>query len=202
MTEPVHKIHPSLFENLARADHTVICRRSMAYYDEAEGSYFLDFLRERYCIEPHNCVIKSVPGPIPQGAPSVDLQVIMITYLLNALEIPLAKKLVAGSSLKGGKCFFQGAHGFPLDPLVKQYGWDVDGFVDQGLSLGATREHYGDAGLRFAALPRVPVVMVLWGAEEEFPARLNVIFDATIDKHLPLDAILGLVTEICRRMTV
>jgi hypothetical protein len=160
----------------------------------------LDFLKERYRIRPASREFEPVSGPIPQGAPSIDLQVIMITYLLNAQEIPLAEKLVAGSSLKGGKCFFQGAHGFPLDPLIKQYGRDVDGFVNRGLSLGATREHFGDAGLRLAALPRVPVVMVLWGAEEEFPARLNVIFDATIDKHLPLDAIYGLVAEICRRM--
>jgi hypothetical protein len=43
--------------------------------------------------------------------------------------------------------------------------------------------------------------MVLWVADEEFTPRLSVVFDATVDQHLPLDAIYGLVTEICRRMT-
>jgi hypothetical protein len=43
--------------------------------------------------------------------------------------------------------------------------------------------------------------MVLWKADEEFPPRLSVVFDASVDQHLPLDAIYGLVTEICRRMT-
>jgi hypothetical protein len=161
----------------------------------------LDFLKEHYRIKPTSRKCEPVSGPIPEGAPSIDLQVILITYLLNAKEIPLGDKLVAGSSLKGGKCFFQGAHGLPLDPLIKQYGRDVDGFLARGLLLGATRERYGDVGLRLAALPRVPVVMVLWGAEEEFPARLSCLFDASIDQHLPLDAITGLVGEICRRMT-
>jgi hypothetical protein len=108
---------------------------------------------------------------------------------------------VAVGSLKGGKCFFQGPHSFPLDPLIEQYGRDAQGFLDRGLSLGAVQEVYGDVSVRFAALPRVPVVMVLWGADEEFPPRLSVVFDASVDQHLPLDAIYGLVTEICRRMT-
>jgi len=42
--------------------------------------------------------------------------------------------------------------------------------------------------------------MVLWGADEEFPARLSCLFDASIEQHLPLDAIYGMVTDICCRM--
>jgi hypothetical protein len=201
MSEPVHSVHPALWENIAQADPEDVCRRSGAQFDEATGSYLLDFLQERYCIASNNRAIEPVTGPAPAGGPSIDLQVILITYLLNAQAIPLADKLVAGSSLKGGQCFFQGAHGFPLDPLLAQYGRDIEGFLDRGLSLGGQQERYGDVALRFAALPRVPVVMVLWGGDEEFPPRLSVLFDASIDQHLPLDAITGLVAEICRRMS-
>jgi hypothetical protein len=200
MTEPAHSVHPSLWERLAQEDPTDVCRRSKAQFDESTGCYLLDFLKERYRIKPDSREFEPVSGPIPEGAPSIDLQVIIITYLLNAQEIPLVDKLVAGSSLKGGKCFFQGAHGFPLDPLLKRYSRDTKGFLDRGLSLGATPERYGDRGLCFVALPRVPVVMVLWQADEDFPARLSCLFDASIGQHLPLDAIYGLVTEICRRM--
>ena len=202
MTEPVHRVHPALWERLAQEDPADVSLRSGAQYDQTTGSYLLDFLKERYRIKPASREFAPVSGPIPEGAPSIDLQVIILTYLLHAQAIPLAGKLVAGSGLKDGKCFFKGPHAFPLDPVISRYGKDVKGFLDRGLSLGAVEERYGDVGLRFAALPRVPVIMVLWGAEEEFPARLNVIFDATIDKHLSLDAIFGLVTEICRRMAV
>jgi hypothetical protein len=201
MSEPVHSVHPALWENLIQAVPTEVCRRSGAQFDEATGSYLLDFLQERYRIEPSSRVIVPVAGPITAGGPSIDIQVILLTYLFNAQEIPLADRLVAVGSLKGGKCFFQGPHSFPLDPLIEQYGSDIKGFLDRGLSLGGVQEVYGDVSVCFAALPRVPVVMVLWGADEEFPPRLSVVFDASVDQHLPLDAIYGLVTEICRRMT-
>ena len=201
MSEPVHIVHPSLWESFAQADTKDICQRSRAQFDEATGSYLLEFLQELYRIRPDSREIEPVTGSMSEGDPSIDLQVILLTYLLSAREIPLADRLVAGSSLKGGKCFFQGSHSFPLDPLIEQYGHDIKAFLDRGLSLGATQEDYGDISLRFTALPRIPVVMVLWGADEEFPPRLSVVFDASVDQHLPLDAIYGLVTEICRRMT-
>ena len=201
IAEPVHSVHPALWEGFVQADPEQLCRRSGAQFDEASSSYRISFLQEHYRIVPSSRVIEPVSGPMPDGRPSVDLQVILITYLLNAKAIPLTDKLVAGSGLKGGKCFFQGAHGFPLDPLIAQYGRDVKGFRDRGVSLGAALVRYGDVALRFAALPRVPVVMVLWGGDEEFHPRLSVLFDASIDQHLPLDAITGLVGEICRRLS-
>jgi hypothetical protein len=201
MSEPVHSVHPALWKNLIQADPQDVCRRSGAQFDEATGSYLLDFLQERYRIELSRRIIIPIAGPVAAGGPSIDLQVILLTYLLNAQEVPLDDRLVAVSSLKGGKCFFQGPHGFPLDPLIEQYGHDSKAFLDRGLSLGAIKENYGDVSVRFPALPRIPVVMVLWRADEEFPPRLSVVFDATVDQHLPLDAIYGLVTEICRRMT-
>lgn len=200
MSEPVHIVHPSLWESLAETDTKDVCQRSRAQFDEATGSYLLVFLQERYRIRPDMREIEPETGPLSEGDPSIDLQVIFLTYLLSAREIPLADRLVAGNSLKGGKCFFQGSHSFPLDPLIEQYGRDIQAFLDRGLSLGATEENYGDVSVRFPVLPRVPVVMVLWGADEEFPPRLSVVFDASVDQHLPLDAIYGLVTEICRRM--
>jgi hypothetical protein len=200
MSEPIHSLHPALWERLAQADPPEVCRRSKALYDDAIGAYLLDFLQERYRISPRTRECGLVSQSAGSKAPPIDIQVILITYLLSAQEIPLRDKLAAGSSLKGGKCFFAGAHGFPLDPLVARYGLDSKGFLQRGLSLGAQQVRYGDVALRFSALPRVPVVMVLWQGDEEFPPRLSVLFDASIEQHLPLDAILGVVAEICRRM--
>lgn len=200
MSEPVHILHPSLWENLAQLDTDDVCRRSGAQFDEPLVSYIVDFLQERYRISPRSRRFEPWSGPVPEGGPSVELQVTIVTYLLSAQAIPLADKLVAESDLKGGKTFFQGSHRFPLEPLIERYGRDTEGFLARGLALGGTQECFGDAGLRFPVLPRVPVTMVLWVADEEFPARINVLFDASADQHLPLDAIYGLVTEICRRL--
>ena len=200
MSEPVHSVHPAIWERLSQADPHDVCRRTGAQFDDDTGSYVVSFLQELYRVGTRTKNVELLPGSALSAGPSIDLQVILITYLLNAHALPLANRLVAGSSLKGGKTFFQGPHRFPVEPLEERYGINPTAFLDKGLSLGAQQERYGDAGLRFQAFPRVPVVMVLWQGDEEYPARLSVLFDASIAQHLPLDAIYGLVTEICRRM--
>jgi len=200
MTEPIHILHPALWENLSAADPEDVCRRAGVTFDGRSDSYEIEFLNERHRIHPGTLAFELVRGPNPGREPSVELKVAVITYLLSAQPVALTGKLVAPTSLKGGKTFFQGSHHFPLDPLVQHYGGNPEGFVTRGLSLGATHEQFGDASLRFPALPRLPVTMVLWAADDEFAARLSVLFDSSADKILPLDAIYGVVSEICGLM--
>ena len=52
---------------------------------------------------------------------------------------------------------------------------------------------FGDASLRLQPLPRVPLVCILWEEDDEFPARVSYLFEATTDAQLPVDVILGMV---------
>jgi len=51
-------------------------------------------------------------------------------------------------------------------------------------------------GLKFQALPRIPVLSILWAADDEFPATVHFLFDPTIEYHLALDTIWGLARVI------
>ncbi|KKL72664.1 hypothetical protein LCGC14_2082640, partial [marine sediment metagenome] len=50
---------------------------------------------------------------------------------------------------------------------------------------------YGDASIRLYPLPRVPVTLVLWleDEEEDFPPRVDLFFDSTIDFQISLSDI-------------
>ena len=46
-----------------------------------------------------------------------------------------------------------------------------------------------DAAICLRPFPRIPVYYLLWGGNEEFPAKFSILFDRSIDHHLPADAI-------------
>ena len=190
--EFIHLFHPSLFERLASLKVEDVCRRTGAEFDPKERAYFVRFLRDTYRIDPW--------GQSFRPSASAELQVGIISYLISAQDIPLASRWVKMEELKGGN-LFASSHPFPIDPLIKRYGFDPDAFLQRGISLGGLPQSFGDAGLRFLALPRIPIAFVLWKGDEEFPPRLSVLFDATADRHLSLDALYGLVIEICHRMS-
>jgi hypothetical protein len=124
---------------------------------------------------------------------SIDFKVMVLTYLISAKEIELSRKLVQCNQLRGGDSFFRGTHSLPLHELESRFGCSPGAFEEACLRLDGRKVSYGDASVEIRALPRLPLTFVLWAADEEFPARVSVLFDSTADEHLPLDALLAAV---------
>ncbi len=195
MTEPIHFVHPHLWERLKKELPEDVCRRAKVKFEE--GVYKVPFLRDLYGVDPQKATFKVIKAP---QVPSPELQVGVLEYLLGAKDLPLKGRWVLMKDLKGGGAF-AASHPLPLEPILERYGQDPDGFGRKGVELGGERASFGDASLKFWALPRVPLLFVLWRGDEEFPPRLSVLFDPTAPEHMPLDALYGLAVEICHRLS-
>jgi hypothetical protein len=57
-----------------------------------------------------------------------------------------------------------------------------------------------DAAFAFSITPRIPVAVLLWEGDTEFPAEAKLLFDRTIAEQLPPDVIFSLAVEICNRL--
>ena len=110
-------------------------------------------------------------------------------YLISAQNIPLSNELIKPASVKGGQIFVTGTHVLPLNDMANKYGTDPNGFIHRGRKLGGELLEHGDAAIRLYPFPRLPVTLILWVGDEEFPAQLNFFFDATCDQHLPTDVL-------------
>ena len=103
------------------------------------------------------------------------------------MDIPLTGSLVQPGNVKGGDIFFRGTHVLPLDKLALKYGNDTGGFLKRGTDLGGVPMNYGDASVKLFPFPRLPVVLILWQEDDEFPSRADILFDSTCEFHLALD---------------
>jgi hypothetical protein len=124
----------------------------------------------------------------------------ILVYLVEAQNIPLAGHLVSAKDLPGGEMFFRGPHSFPVASLQQAFGEDKEGFLAAGEKCGGVAGTLGDTSFQVMAFPRVPVQVLLWLTDDDFPAQISFLFDATIEHHLPLDVIFGLVSELCFRL--
>jgi hypothetical protein len=132
---------------------------------------------------------------------SVELGLVILFYLLEAQDIPVSDRWINEFSLKGGALFFRGPHAIRNHEIAARYGRDPAGFEEVCTRLGGRPIHMGDAAFRFQALPRIPLVVVLWYGDEEFEASAKLLMDSTIDSHLPLDVIYALGVELVDMLT-
>jgi len=58
-----------------------------------------------------------------------------------------------------------------------------------------------DASFVFNITPRIPIAVLFWDGDDEFPTDAKILFDKTIIKHLSADIIYTLAVDICSRIS-
>ncbi len=108
-------------------------------------------------------------------------------YMVNAKDIAATGELVRPDNLKGGHLFSKGTHVLPLNELAEKYNDDIEGFYLRGESLNAEKHSYGDAAIQLMPVPKIPVTLILWRGDDEFPPRAGLLFDSTSEFQVPID---------------
>lgn len=176
---------------VAESEPGTICRQADVKYDFTANKYTLQSFGQEILVNVSNFTITS-PTPIGEKllhGMDYFFDLACLWYLGKAKNKPLSGKLLSPASLSGGEIFQKGTHVLPLDKIASRYGEDREGFHARGAELGAQPLEHGDASLLLHPFPRVPVTMILWQADDEFPARVDMFFDATCEQHLPTDVI-------------
>ena len=57
-----------------------------------------------------------------------------------------------------------------------------------------------DAAYSFRMTPRIPVAVLYWIGDEDFPAESKILYDKTIAEHLAPDIIYALAVGTCDRI--
>jgi hypothetical protein len=190
------------WDNLSQLHPADVCNRTDARYQPTEEGYILPVYHLRYLIIPEIRKILRV-GRNDQVVEE-DLHpfftLMVLFYLTGAKEIKPEHRWVSEKDLKGGINFFQGSHSLQVGELEDLYGKDPEAFLKAGRRLGGTEIFYGNKAFALEVFPKIPLAYLLWEGNEEFPPKIRVLFDSTIQSHLPLDIIWCLVAETSRRL--
>lgn len=181
--------HEELWQQLAGLDGQKTAQRAMCQYLLNPQRYVITLLNTEYIVNPaEKQIFSAQAGAEPQLAEFLE-QLCLLAYLINAKDLPLANKLVRAEFLPGGEFFFRGLHSLPTEKLEKSFSQHPELLYQIMGRFNAIRCEFGDASIRLYVLPRLPLTIVIWRSDEEFPSRASILFDQTASEQLPLDAL-------------
>jgi hypothetical protein len=195
-------VDPFYWEKLSQLHPTDVCNRTDALYNPARGGFLLAVYNLRYLVLPKTRKILRMEWndqPVEEELCQF-FYLMVLVYLTKAKDIEPTHTWVSEKDLKGGSTFFRGPHGLDVGELENVYGGDSDAFLEAGRRLGGSEILLGDKGFALEVFPKVPLAYILWIGDKEFPAKIGVLFDSTIESHLPLDIIWCTVAETNRRL--
>jgi len=191
------------WDRLSALHPTDVCNRTEAIYHPAQEGFLLPVYNLRYLILPKEKNILRMGWNDKPVAETLHpyFYLMVLVYLTEAKDIKPAHTWISEKDLKGGSTFFRGPHRLEVEELVNLSGKDPEVFLKIGKRLGGSEILYGDKGFALEVFPKVPLAYILWKGDSEFPPRISVLFDSTIESHLPLDIIWCMVAETSRRLT-
>jgi hypothetical protein len=120
----------------------------------------------------------------------IQQQVLILHYLNGASGPGVQGEWVAYQEVPDGKFYLDAFQRRAKIPLVKAFGRHPEKLLSVTRQVyGARPFDHGDCSVVVQALPRVPVALILWEGDDEFPPEGNLLFDRSISEILPAEDI-------------
>ena len=170
---------------------------SGARYDEVKRLYSVSYCGMQYSIEQDSGIITPLDGA--EQLNNNDETLIM-QYLTQSSGIPPRGKWINFLQLPGGELHLLPFKNDALFPLAKVFGTDAAAFFSASRKFGGESIEVGDYAVLIPAFPKIPLVVALWMADDEFPATANILFDETAPLHLSTASLWVLGIELAIKM--
>ena len=188
-------VSEEIWKDLEEREPREIAGRTGAFYQG--GTFHLPFLDRTLLLAPVRRQVQ-VAGA-PEAEPGFRLCLTALLYLLRIKPARLGPG-ISPLELPGGATFFRGHHGLPHGPLEERFGRDAAGFLAAGNKLGGETRPAGDAAVALEVFPGLVVEVILWQADDEFPAQVSFTLPAHLDRFWFLDAVWGLLNLVTQEL--
>lgn len=185
---------------LYQADPNLLAERTAAVYEpleEGRGAFYLPLWDQQ--------MLLSFPDFVGQHAATgqevnpMD-QTLLLYYFTTADGTPESGRWISFSELPDGRFYNQAFQGYTGHQLARVFQNAPPSFEKAAEILGGKPHQLGDASYLFQALPRVPLLVVFWQGDEDFPSSFQILFDSSSSHYLPTDAFAILGSTLTRRL--
>ncbi len=117
--------------------------------------------------------------------PNVSLAIVALNHLARADGAALDGRLVPYRELPDGQVFSGAFSRYAIAPLAAHFAASPRRLYDAAKCFGGTAaDAPGDAAVRLPFFPRLPILLQVWGADEELPGSANILFDASAPHYI------------------
>jgi hypothetical protein len=186
-------------EQLAKLDIERQCQRAGAQYQviHCKTVITVQYLNQTYAVTQPDVEVSLATGA--EEVPIRD-RILILHYLVGAKGTPPSNRPVTYKELPGGNTYFPTFSKRTTRPILNNFGNEPKLLAEVAKKLGGYRVNQGDVAVTINAFSRVPITIVVWRGDDEFPPEGNILFDANISDYLSSEDITTLCETIVWKM--
>jgi len=125
----------------------------------------------------------------PGKEPALWEKILVLHYFNTSDGTPMAEDHISFKEVREAMLYLPNFEKRAVAPLLGRFGANPEQILEPAQRLGGQKEDLGDFSVTIPVLPRVPITLVFWKKDEEFEARLTILFDRTVVRYLPTEDI-------------
>ncbi len=145
-------------------------------------------------------VVSFPPGSIEAGTGEKQLslreEILLLHYLAQATGTLPTGQWLSFKEIPGATFYHPVFLQRCQTPLVRVFGPDPEALKAAAAPMPGGPLEMGDVGVKIQAFPFIPLALILWRGDAEFPAEGNLLFDASIPEYLPVEDIVTLAETV------
>lgn len=111
---------------------------------------------------------------------------VLLAHYSQARPTDVVRRLIRFRDLPGGYAYEAAFTRRAVSPVAEMFNDKPEMLVEAAKSLNGIKREYGDSSVEIPALPRIPLLYILW-KNEEFPASATTLFHASASYYLPTE---------------
>lgn len=180
---------------LSQLDPEEIAKNKKVTWQPEKGLLSLPSLNEVYYVTfPAGGVSTPLGEPVDPR-----FQVLILHYLLGPGS-GLRGQWISFKELPGGLIYQQPFYGRAVLPLIRTFGPRPANLLQAGVALGGRQVNQGDAAIEINSFPLLPVRLIIWAGDEEFPPSGTILFDASAPEMLATEDFAVLAEHLVKRL--
>ncbi|NNF98968.1 MAG: DUF3786 domain-containing protein [Desulfobacteraceae bacterium] len=137
----------------------------------------------------------------PNHQVPIQEQVLILHYILGTRKkIKLTGNWISYREIPGASFYFSAFVKRATNPLKKVFGDNPAALKNAAPLIHAQPIDMGDAGYQVAPLPLVPIQLIIWQGDDEFPSEANILFDESVGDVLSPEDVAWLAGMVVYRL--
>ncbi|KTE91369.1 uncharacterized protein DUF3786 [Desulfitobacterium sp. LBE] len=140
----------------------------------------------------------------PEGeiSPCEDItdQILILQYLTEVCGVQPTGRWISFRELPGGNNHYGAFKLEAMDPIAEHFGNSPEKFESICQMLKGKKLAMGDIAYAIEVLPKLELALILWLADDEWPAKANLLYDATASMHLNTEGLEVMAINLVEKM--
>ncbi len=200
--DQLERSYEALRAQVARLDpETLAVNADLGYRADDPGRIQIPFLHSWFVLHVDTCRLDAQHAETD----TLPLKTLVLHHLIAASENQGTAVRVMGEwidcrSLQDGAVL--GAHlaKSTTDNLARFFARSREEKLDRAMSWGGKPLDLGDEGFQFDFFPRLPVALINWKADDEFPAYGKILYDISASNYMPTHGLTALTEYLVHRL--